>query len=381
LEEAARSESGDDLERARAAGSYRNHAALALHRDPAVALASLRKAVVLDPTDAVAHALIGSREIALGDFASATQSLTKALKLGEEQNHLSVIAAALTGLASLARTGGDLEAAASRLARAKRMATRFVDLASVYVGLGNLEMQRGNFPEAVDNYRVALSFGVILGDKDIEALANANMGFVAFFTGRIQTAKESLDRAWQLYEELGDRMGMARVHGGLGALRQSQDDDVGAEQHFRRGLALEEELKNALGIAARNGDLGIIHAMRGEFDEAEARFKKAVAYFEQVKHLEGIANQYGNLGRLEHNRGRLELAAEWYEKSLDIERSLGRLHGMMSDYTNLATLFQQQGQIARAREAVDKALALAKTIGDGGAIQELSTALDRLGSG
>jgi tetratricopeptide (TPR) repeat protein len=363
-----------------AARALRSRAALALVRDPSSALDSLREAIALDPNDASAHDLLGLLEFARGEFDKAESSLRHAVRIAEEQNCLDVLPGALASLAAIARIHGDLDASGRMLRRAEGLATTFVELAIVHIALGNLRLVQGDFAAAADRYRVALGFAAILEDKRLRATAVANSGVIALHSGRPEEAQAAFDEAFGLHEDVGDRFGMALVHGYLGAAFQSRGDDVSAEKHFRLGLALDTELGNTGGIAARNGDLGVIHGMRGEFDAAEARFVQALQACERAGVLEGVANQCGNLALLEKKRGRPLEAIKWFEKSIDVEHRLGRPQGLLTDYTNLGLLHRQQGQISEALEALHRALALARTLRHEQAIVELTALIQALES-
>src|SRR5262249_53768098 len=71
-------------------------------------------------------------------------------------------------------------------------------------------------------------------------------------------------RALAIFEELGDRAGMAISYHQLGRVAQERGDYEGALGWYRRSLAIVEELGNPAGVASTTSQIGILLTETGQ---------------------------------------------------------------------------------------------------------------------
>ncbi|MEV0391244.1 tetratricopeptide repeat protein, partial [Nonomuraea sp. NPDC050643] len=76
-------------------------------------------------------------------------------------------------------------------------------------------------------------------------------------------------------------------------------------------LTIFEELGNRPGMAGSYHQLGTVALLRGRLDEADAWYRKSLTIFEELGNRPGMATSYGQLGLLAEARHQLGQALEW----------------------------------------------------------------------
>ena len=171
------------------------------------------------------------------------------------------------------------------------------------------------------------------------------------------------DDEWKLANrQLQDtRLGKSRQeawHYQLGVLAQARGDYDTARNRYQQALAIFEELGDRAGMAATYGQLGVLAQARGDYDTARNRYQQALAIFEELGDRAGMANTYHNLGILARARGDYDTAHNLYEQSLHIKEELGDRAGMATTYHQLGVLAQARGDYDTAHTYYQQALTI-----------------------
>ena len=90
------------------------------------------------------------------------------------------------------------------------------------------------------------------------------LGILAQARGDYDTAHTRYQQALTIFEELGDRAGMAATYGQLGVLAQARGDYDTAHNLYEQSLHIEEELGNRAGMASSYHQLGMLAQARGD---------------------------------------------------------------------------------------------------------------------
>ncbi|HEY4846525.1 MAG TPA: tetratricopeptide repeat protein [Methylocella sp.] len=103
------------------------------------------------------------------------------------------------------------------------------------------------------------------------------------FSGQLDRSRAAFDQAGALYEQIGDRIGQAKVRFGLGGLERTLSRDDQARADFDQAIALYKQEDNRIGQAKVLSVLGDVESRLGRKVQARADFDQAIALFKQGK--------------------------------------------------------------------------------------------------
>ena len=182
-------------------------------------MAAFRRALALQPGNAVAHNNLGNVQRSMGLWDDAEASFRKAAALQPG------FAGAFVNLGNLHRDKDDLRAAESCYRRALTLAPR--DTAA-HCGLGLTLWQLGRHDEALASYRAALAI-----DPD-HAETLVNLGIARGEDGALEEAEALYARASAVRPRDPD------ILNHLASVRLARGDGAGAMETIRRSLAVRE---------------------------------------------------------------------------------------------------------------------------------------------
>lgn len=164
-------------------------------------------------------------------------------------------------------------------------------------------------------------------------------------------AHESLDRALQLYESIGDVRGQARVYGNLGIVAQFEARLDEAIQAYGRAIAVARAggMPDLWGLAALN--LGVLSQKCGDYDRARELFGEALALFAAVKQSEYQLAALYNMAHVERELGLWESASELYEATIPLAQRIGQSDIETGALAGTAMCAFEMGRMSFARDA------------------------------
>jgi predicted ATPase/serine/threonine protein kinase len=156
----------------------------------------------------------------------------------------------------------------------------------------------------------------------------------------------------------------ARAFLRAGGLERDQGNYVQARQLFQNGLALYQELGDKWGVAATLNGLGDMAHQQVNYTEATARYSEALALFKEIDNQQAVSYVLNNLGNVARDEGDYERAAEIHTEALAIFRNLGDKRALATSLYNLGEVAQYKGDYNRAAELQHESLALKREVGD-----------------
>jgi class 3 adenylate cyclase/tetratricopeptide (TPR) repeat protein len=244
---------------------------------------SLRRAIALDAGPATLDARLRLGRLLSGtgqesDLAEAERELATARSLAEQAGALRSAAAAIHGLALLARNRHDLAQAQQLLDQSPVAGEAAIPSPARAQWLhyhGLIRADRGD-PNAAERFyfrahQVYQECHFRSGLAEVcDSLANLliRRGKPAY---ALRFAQQSLD----LKSELGDRFGMAISHGTAGRALVLLARYEEAAKEFRQDLEIARELGDTGGVGIMLNSLGEVALLRGEIDEASRRYQEA----------------------------------------------------------------------------------------------------------
>ncbi|MCI5116049.1 MAG: tetratricopeptide repeat protein [Candidatus Electrothrix sp. AW1] len=189
-----------------AAAAARHLGALAYMNSPQEALGHYRKAVQLDPDNAVGWNQLGNLLDRTGELVQAEEAFRKVLALAEAHQDQEKQAAALGNLGLVYQTRGELDKAEEMYRKGLELDKalgRKEGMAINYGNLGLVYQTRGELDKAEELYRKALKLNEALGHKEYMAANYGNLGSLYATRGELDKAEELWKKSLGLYQEMG----------------------------------------------------------------------------------------------------------------------------------------------------------------------------------
>ncbi len=254
------------------------------------------------------------------------------------------------------------------------------------------EYTQTNTSEGIAYGQKALALAKKLGWKkglaDAYNSLGANYMFKAEYAGALQYAFEAL----KYYEELNDKVHMARLNGNIGIVYDQLNDSRKALGYYLKSLKMSLEAGDEPGIIASiQYNIGSAYMTLKEYDLALRYNNEALAFFKQTNNKDGEAEVLIVLSGVYKNLHQYATALECAFDALIINRQLGNVNGVAAAHGYIgshylaaaidsavrvpASKYIPASKNARLRLAAlyaDSCLALSEQLGDLDYLQDYS---------
>jgi hypothetical protein len=154
----------------------------------------------------------------------------------------------------------------------------------------------------------------------------ASLRLLAHACGRLGDYEQSLacyTSSLELYQQLDDRAGQARVHQSLGMLAESQGRVADLLSHSEHALRLYQATGNRAGEATVLNNVGYARALLGDYQQARVICQKARSLHAELGLRYAEAHAWDSLGYIEQHLGNLAEATACYQRAVSIFREFG----------------------------------------------------------
>lgn len=214
---------------------------------------------------------------------------------------------------------------------------------------GNFYFRKSEFNRAVEFYHQSVEkYQKVIGESETEqakpALKNmagvfVNLGIVYSNLGNFDLAMENYYNALDSYEKMNDAAGMASCYLGIGNLKYFQGEFDKAIEDFEKSVKLYDKAGNKNGLANCYNNMGGIYYVKDSFDIAIDFFTKVLDLNKEVDNPKGISSAYTNLANVYINTGNHELAIDNFLRAMKIDEELGDLYNLTIVQVDLARLY------------------------------------------
>jgi tetratricopeptide (TPR) repeat protein len=210
-----------------------------------------------------------------------------------------------------------------------------------------------------------------------------NLGVIYRILGRMERAIEYLEKALQIYKELGDALGEAMTLNNLGRVYAELGSRERASGDYEQALHIYQEQGDPVGEGCSLNNLGWIYISLGKDEPAQEYFEQALSIFREVGDRKGEAETLNNLGRVYEDLKQGEQAQAYYEQALSIFREERDLKGEAWSLNNLGKVYRKLGHYEQSLQYLEQALQIRREIdrrGEGRTLKNLGTAYEKLGN-
>jgi tetratricopeptide (TPR) repeat protein len=224
--------------------------------------------------------------------------------------------------------------------------------------------EQSRYPEMFRLYELAHKVAARIGYKRGAARALKGLGQQHFTRGEYAKALEHAARMRALYEELGDRWGIAAAHTAVALVSHTRGDYDAAMKDYGAALTILRELGgNDAGVAYLLNNMGDVYRLRGDNKRALELFGESLKMEERMGRKLKVAGVLNNMGIAHRNSGQIKEALEVYERSLAISGELNNKRDMGGTLNNIGVIHSQQGRHEEALSHYQKSLVYFEEIG------------------
>jgi tetratricopeptide (TPR) repeat protein len=238
------------------------------------------------------------------------------------------------------------------------------EMAAVLHQRGILAQSRGDYDAALEHHRRSLEIFEQLGDRAGVASSLNAIGLVLQERGDYDKALDYYQRSLQEADAIGDRQQIATVLHAIGLVHRHLGDYDVALEHHHRSLEMKEQLGNRAGVAKSLNAIGIVLQQRGDYDKALDYYQRSLQEAEAIGDRQQIATVLHAIGMVHQRRGDYPAALEHYRCSLEIDEQLGNRAGVARSLHQIGMVHQAQGDYPAALGHYRRSLETFEQLGD-----------------
>ncbi len=175
---------------------------------------------------------------------------------------------------------------------------------------------------------------------------------------------DDFDRALQVYQELGDEVGLGEAMFYRGLVYQMQDDNQHARQIFEQALALTQKTGDERMESFVVRHIGYLQQAAGEIDAARANFQKSLQLRQRNEMKVFVPFALIALAEFEAEQKNSAEAIKLIEEALPLAKSGNSPRALYAGQLTLAKWYADEGKAAEARKLAEQSRAGAEAFGD-----------------
>lgn len=312
----------------------------------------------------------------LGQLDQAAVHYRQAAELRAGVNDIRGHATSLRNLAGILAIQGDMENAERHLLEAQEDLESLgdsLDLADLYNAIGFLDEERGNYTDALANYRRALQMRQSLNDPQGIAQSYSNIGFIYYQLNQTDNTLVYWLQAKEQFETIGDRAGQAQTLQLIALLNTSSGELDQARTLLQQAITLAEANQLSDEKAAANLSLAEVLRHTGQYRNALMQLDLAMTNYTQRDDRRGIveagilaAQIYNDLNTPESATSYLDETAINSSDNSDQQfryllAAAIRIGLAQRSYQAALPMLEQAAELTSAEKHGDLQLALART--------------------
>lgn len=194
-----------------------------------------------------------------------------------------------------------------------------------------------------------------LSYKKAKAEVFLELGVNLGMNGKLRAALEMLEKAQPIFEELGSKASLARLHQCFSAVYSGLGEITFAKQHLVLSLECWESSGNLTGLVNTLVNLGSIHLSETDYSQAEEVLKKAINTAKEAGYLAGHAYAMAFMGDFFRDTGRFDQAQEFYGQSIQLAESSNEKRLILLVRREIAANLRRLGNYPGAQQALTEA--------------------------
>ncbi len=236
--------------------------------------------------------------------------------------------------------------------------------ANALYGAGNLARQQGDYARAVELHEQSIALWQQLGDKQGVARSLDILGEIARNKGDYPRAVALHEESLALRRQIGDSSGIADTLSRLGRVAIEEGDYWHATAHYEESLRIWRETGDELGMALAINNLGLVAYRQSDLAHALTLHTESLALYRELGDKRGMAYALHHLGNVLKSQSEYDRAAQHYEESLSLKKELGDKQGIAYSLAGLADVARAEGDLKSARAWYVESLEIRRRLGE-----------------
>lgn len=229
---------------------------------------------------------------------------------------------------------------------------------------GEVEYARGKLKHSLDFFARAFALWEEVGDRRGMALARLNAVHSHVDSGSVNEAAAEIEQALRWWREVDDRQGEALTLTARGNLQARLGDMYAALASHHEARDIFRRIGDRQGEAITSNGIGDVFEHLNLKQEAIDNYALALRLNREIgnKDFEAVTSYY--LGRVYRNSDDFPHALEYYEACLTLSRQRGKSRMVAQALMDTAAIYVRQEQFADALRLYEQSLTVFKQVSD-----------------
>lgn len=214
---------------------------------------------------------------------------------------------------------------------------------------GNEYLKKEDYKKAEKSFQEALN--LFMKDNNLKGVAESEtyLGIVMQYQNNLKKAKEHLEKALKIHEDLDYKPGLSRVYTNLGniTLIVSKDFEKSLELH-QKALDISKKAQDLPGMSRALTNIGYVKFRQQKLEEALDTLKEALELAKEASYESTQATALSNMGIILFNMKR-------YEEALGKHEEVAKIFEKWGNKKRLAIEHRQMGIILEKLRRQDEA--------------------------
>jgi tetratricopeptide (TPR) repeat protein len=208
----------------------------------------------------------------------------------------------------------------------------------ILLDLGN--QYRFNQPDtALGYFEQALLISEQLDSPTLVAYSKRMMGMVKESLGLYDQALEEFFAALAIYEEFGNKRGIASCYNDIAIIHYIQESFELCMEYLTLSFEIKKELGDKEGMSNYYTNMSALNSSLGRLEEALDFTEKSLVLNKELDDKIGIATAYGNIGTIQNKLGNYQNSLDNHLKSVEMQKEIDNKDGMAHSLSNVAGLY------------------------------------------
>lgn len=299
----------------------------------------------------VAWQRLGELHFVQGAYGEALRAYEEALRLGQlaadpflaltQLNNIGYVHLYLGNIDKASGLFGQVRARLAKISVGQTSTRRHTE-AQLENNFGEAEYARGNLKSSLGFFSRARAVWEEVGDRQGVALARLNAGYSYLDSGGVNEAGAEFEESLRLWREVGDWRGEALTMTARGNLQALLGDRYAALDSHRTARDIFRRMGDRQGEAVASNGLGDVYEDLNLRREAVDNYELALRLNSDIgnKDFEAVGHYY--LGRVHRDAGDFPVALRHYEASLALSRQSGKLRMAAHALLDIAAVYTAQ---------------------------------------
>ncbi len=209
--------------------------------------------------------------------------------------------------------------------------------AKAYMNMGLANDFKGNYAEAIRNYKITLEKFTLRKDIKGMGIASNLIGIAYYHISDYSKATQYYKNAIKYFENAGYKEGVAAVYNGMGVLYSDMNDYANALEYYNKSLQLKRQFSDTIAIINSLVNIADIET------HYTKNFKKVIDLLNEAENMSLLKKNERMLGTVYDSKANVYIfqrnykeALKFAQQALDINNRLDNTKGICYDYILLS---------------------------------------------